>query len=259
VIDWGLGRYERTAAELEPVAADLVARAGLSAGERVLDVACGTGNAALIAGRAGAAATGLDGAERLIEVARGRAAAEGLRAAFVVGDAQALPFEDGAFDAVLSVFGIIFAADADRAFTEVLRVLRPGGRALLTAWVPEGPIDAMVGVLMRELAEVAGPAPRRFAWHDPDAVGAMADRHGAQVGFEDGEIAFAGESPESYFADGEANHPMSVASRPLLERAGRYEAARERAIAILRDGNEDPERFRVTSRYRVIRVERPGT
>src|SRR5205085_2967405 len=101
----------------------------------------------------------------------------------VVGDAQALPFDDAAFDAVLSLFGIIFAPDAERAFAETLRVLRPRGRALLTAWVPEGPIDAMVGVLVRALAQVTGAPPRRFAWHDPEAVGAVAARHGAHVTF----------------------------------------------------------------------------
>jgi SAM-dependent methyltransferase len=224
----------------------------------VLDLACGTGNAALVAARAGAAVTGLDAAARLVEVARGRAAAEGLPATFVVGDAQALPFDEGAFDVVVSVFGVIFAAHAERAFAEILRVLRPGGRALLSAWVPDGTIDAMVGVIARAIGEATGAARTRFAWHDPAAVGALAARHGARVAFEEGEIAFAGESPEAYYADGEATHPMSVASRPLLERAGSYERVREQALEIMRAGNEDPARFRVTSRYRVIRADRPA-
>jgi SAM-dependent methyltransferase len=155
------------------------------------------------------------------------------------------------------VFGVIFAPDAERAFAETLRVLRPGGRALLGVWVPEGAIDAMVGVIARAIGEASGAARTRFAWHDPATVGALAARHGAaRVTFEEGEVSFAAESPESYYADGEANHPMSVASRPLLERAGSCEAVREQALAILRAGNEDPDRFRVTSRYRVIRVER---
>jgi len=261
VIDWGLGCYELTAIQLEPVAEDLVARAILQEGERVLDVGCGTGNAALLATYGGARATGVDAAARLIRVAQRRADVDGVKdvATFVVGDAQALPFEDAAFDVVLSVFGIVFAADAERAFAEALRVLRPGGRALFTAWVPEGPLDAMVGVLMRAVAEAVGPPPRPFPWHDPEAVGEMADRHGARVSVQPSRISFRARSPAAYFARFEADHPTSVTFRPLLERAGTYAAAREEALAVLSAGNEDPDALRVTSRYCVIRVERPGS
>jgi subtilisin family serine protease len=87
----------------------------------------------------------------------------------------------------------------------------------------------------------------------------MADRHGARVSLEPGFIKFRARSPEAYFARSEADHPMSVAFRPLLERAGTYAAAREQALAVLAAGNEDPDAFLVTSRYRVIRVERPGS
>jgi len=117
MLDWGIGKYEAAALELEPAARHVVRAANLAPGEHVLDVACGTGNAALLAARAGAVVTGLDGAERLIEVARSRAAAEGLEASFVVGDAQELKFDDGSFDVALSVFGVIFAFDAEKAFS----------------------------------------------------------------------------------------------------------------------------------------------
>lgn len=258
MIDWGTGRYERTAAELEPVARHVVALARVEGGERVLDLACGTGNAALLAARDGAIATGLDAAPRLIEVAHGRAAAAGAPATFVVGDLQELPFEDGAYDAVLSVFGVIFAADASRAFDELVRVLRPGGRVVVTAWVPAGALDAMVGVFNRALAAASGdPSRPRFAWHDADAVGELAARHDAAVEIEDAEAVFVGDSPEAYFAAIEAEHPLSLAGRPVLERAGTYAAARAEALDVLRAGNEDPDRFRVTSTYRVITIRRP--
>src|SRR5919199_2114132 len=136
-LDWGAGEYERTARELEPAAHHVVALAGVAPGERVLDLACGTGNAASEAARAGARVTGLDAAPRLIEVAEARAAAASLDIEFVVGDAQDLPFGDGAFDCVLSVFGVIFVPDPPRAMNEILRVLAPGGRALISAWRPE--------------------------------------------------------------------------------------------------------------------------
>src|SRR3954451_6604160 len=98
MVDWSVGEYERTAAELEPAARHVVALAAPAPGERVLDLACGTGNAALLAAPAGARVTGLDAASRLVEVARARAAAAGADAEFVVGDALDLPFDDGSFD-----------------------------------------------------------------------------------------------------------------------------------------------------------------
>ncbi|HEY3021270.1 MAG TPA: class I SAM-dependent methyltransferase [Solirubrobacteraceae bacterium] len=258
MIDWGIGEYEHTAAELAPVAEHVVSLAAPRAGERVVDIACGTGNAALCAARAGAVVVGVDTAARLIEVARERAAREGLEATFTVGDAQQLPFGDGEFDVAVSVFGLIFAGDAGRAFGELVRVLRPGGRAFVSAWVPAGPIDAMVGVFARAIAAATGRTQPRFAWHDREAVGGLAAAHHAEVRFHDGLLSIAGASPESYLAANEERHPMSLAGRPLLEQAGTYAAARSQALAILREGNEDPDRFRVTSPYRVIEVRRPG-
>jgi SAM-dependent methyltransferase len=256
MVDWGVGEYERTAAELEPVSRHVVALAAIMPGERVLDVACGTGNAALLAAAAGAAVTGLDASDRLIEVARARAATVTTGARFLVGDAQDLPFADGAFDAVLSVFGVIFAPDARRALAEIVRVLRPGGRALVSVWLPDGPIHRMLGVLARGVATAGGPERPRFDWHDPDVVAPVAARLGAPPTAEDGGLVIEGASPEDYFAAGEVSHPMSLAMRPLLEAAGTYPGLREEAIAVLRAGNEDPAAFRVTSPYRVYRFVR---
>jgi ubiquinone/menaquinone biosynthesis C-methylase UbiE len=257
MFDWGAGEYERTAAELEPGSRHVVDLAEPTPGERVLDVACGTGNAALLAAAAGAEVTGLDAAARLIEVARARSVAAGLDATFVAGDAMELPFADDAFDAVLSVFGIIFVPDAERALGEVFRVLRPGGRALIAAWVPRGAIHEMVTALARGVSSAGGPERPRFAWYDPAAYEPIAARHGATVDAEEASVAVTGASPEAYFADGEEHHPMSVAMRGLLERSGRYPELREEAVAALRAGNEDPDGFRVTSPYRVIRLTLP--
>jgi SAM-dependent methyltransferase len=254
MIDWGVGRYERTAEELEPVAEHVVSLAGLKPGERVLDLATGTGNAALLAARRAGGVTGLDAASRLIDVARQRATDEGVQATFVVGDVQALPFADASFDVALSVFGLVFAANVDRAFAEMMRVLRPDGRALFTAWIPAGPIDAMVGVVVRAVTAATGASSPRFAWHDAREVGELAARNGAEVQFSDSELEILAESPEAYFAANEQQHPMSLAGRSALERAGTAEAVREKALATLREGNEDPSGFRVGSPYRVIEV-----
>src|SRR4051812_9673456 len=254
MVDWSAGEYERTAAELEPAGRLVVARAAIAPGERLLDVACGTGNAALTAAAAGARVNGLDGAPRLVDVARARAAEAGLDAEFVVGDALDLPFEDGAFDAIVSVFGVIFVPDPARAIAEIVRVLAPGGRALLSAWRPEGPVTGMVGVLGRGLAAAGAPSRERFAWHEAPAVAELAAPHGATVDAEDGSLTIEANSPEAYFAASEEHHPMSLAGRPILERAGTYAALREEALGVLRAGNEDPAGFRVTSPYRVVRL-----
>lgn len=200
----------------------------------------------------------MDAAPRLIEVAGKRAAAAGLDAAFAVGDLHDLRFENEAFDVVLSVFGVIFAADPERALAEIIRVMSPGGRALLSVWMPAGPIYAMVGVFMRAVAAATGSTGGlQFAWDDPEAVGGVAARHGASLDVVEGAIAFVAESPEAYLAANEAHHPMSINAGTVLQEAGTAARTREQAQGILRDGNEDPGAFRVTSRYRVLQIRRP--
>lgn len=112
--------------------------ADLRAGERVLDVACGSGNMALSAARRNCEAAGIDYVPALIERARERAAAERLPARFEVGDCENMPFDDGAFDVVLSIYGSMFAPRQEQAARELLRVCRPGGRIALGNWTPEG-------------------------------------------------------------------------------------------------------------------------
>ena len=133
---WTLGGFDRAAAE-QVIVAELLCRAtGIHPGERVLDVAAGSGNAALAASRRGAAVTATDFVPQLLKAAARRAQAEGLDLQTREADAQALPFPDGAVDVVLSTFGVMFAPDQARAASELLRVCRPGGRIGLTAWTP---------------------------------------------------------------------------------------------------------------------------
>src|SRR4051794_29093284 len=143
-VDWGVGRYEDTALQLLPAARVVVDRAEPQPGERVVDVGCGTGNAALLAAERGARVTGVDPAARLLGVAREQAAARGLDAAFTAGEAAALPLEDGEADVVLSVFAVIFASDARAAAAELARVTAPRGRIVLSAWIPRGAVHDAV-------------------------------------------------------------------------------------------------------------------
>ena len=141
---WGMGDYPTFGRLLDGVAHQLVERAVVGPGERVLDVATGTGNGALWAARAGAHVTGLDLSPALLETARARAQEEGFEIDFVQGDAEALPFADGEFDKVISVFGAMFAPRHAVTAGELLRVTRPGGTLVLATWTPEGVMGRMV-------------------------------------------------------------------------------------------------------------------
>jgi SAM-dependent methyltransferase len=131
---WSGASYERIAETFAPIHERIVAALELRPGERVLDVACGTGGIALRAARAGAEVVGIDISSDQLEKARGAAELEGLALAFDEGDCQALPYADREFDAVVSAFGAIFALDHARTAEELARVCRPGGRLALTAW-----------------------------------------------------------------------------------------------------------------------------
>lgn len=140
---WMAGDFGLIAKSYEAGAAEFVRRIGLVPGSRVLDVACGTGNLAVPAARTGAEVTGVDIATNLLEQARARAAAEGLTARFDEGDAEMLPYPDASFDAVISMFGVMFAPRPERSAAELLRVCRPGGRIALANWTPSGFVGQM--------------------------------------------------------------------------------------------------------------------
>jgi SAM-dependent methyltransferase len=250
MVDWGAGCYERTASELEPVAAAVVDAALPQPGERVLDLACGTGNAALLAAARGAHVVGVDAAPRLLEVARGRAGELGVEAEFREGDLLELPVPDGSADVVLSVFGLIFAPDPALAMGEVARVAAPGARVYLSAWIPAGPLNAMLAAMGRVLARVSqAPPPERFAWSDSAAVESVAAGAGLSLhGTTRAELAIRDASPEAYVT-GSREHPMSHAVQPVLEQAGVDAEARGAMIDALREANEDPGGFLVHSPY----------
>jgi ubiquinone/menaquinone biosynthesis C-methylase UbiE len=143
---WSQGDFARAGAE-QVIVGELLARAiDIHAGQRVLDVAAGSGNAALAAARRGASVTATDFVPALLETAARRARVEGLELETREADAQDLPFPDASFDVVLSTFGVMFAPDPSRAASELLRVCRPGGRIGLTAWTPDSVMAAIQAI-----------------------------------------------------------------------------------------------------------------
>jgi SAM-dependent methyltransferase len=156
---WASADYAAVAALIVPMAEGLAQNAGLRAGDRVLDVATGSGNAALAAARCGCEVTGIDYVPALLERARARAAAEGLEIEFAEGDAEHLAFPDASFDAVLSCLGVMFTPDQERAAAELVRVCRPGGTIGLVNWTPAGFIGQLLRTVGKHVPPPAGVRP----------------------------------------------------------------------------------------------------
>lgn len=257
-MDWGLGNYERIAAQLLPAAHVALDRAAPLAGEHVVDVGCGTGNAALLAAERGARATGIDPSQRLLDVAGAQAAYRGLQATFTRGEAGALPLPDAVADVVLSVFGVIFAPDAGAAAAEMARVSAPGGRIVLCAWIPGGALFDVMR-LRREAVDAAAGAtvgPPPVEWHEGDVLRGVFGPLGFTVELHEERLAFTAGSPEEFVESEFRDHPLWVAGRATLEPRGEMEELRDRALHIFETANEEPSGFRVTSRYVVATLHR---
>jgi ubiquinone/menaquinone biosynthesis C-methylase UbiE len=152
---WASGDYAVIGTTLQLVGEQLAEACDLRWDERVLDVAAGNGNATLAAARRGSQVTSTDYVATLLERGAERARAEGLQVTFQAADAEALPFEDASFDAVLSTFGVMFAPDHAKSAAEMARVCRPGGRIGMANWTPEG----FIGQLFKTLGKQIPPPP----------------------------------------------------------------------------------------------------
>ena len=233
---WGVGEH-------------IVQRVGVGVGERVLDVACGTGNAAIRAAQAGSSVTALDLAPELFSAGRALAADAGVDVDWVEGDAEALPFDDGRFDVVLSTFGVMFAPRHETAARELARVLKPGGRLGLCNWTPEGG----QGSFFRAMGSYAPPPPAFAApplqWGVEEHVRAIFAGTGVVLEFE---RAIAHESvpfPDGYSAIDylAGNFGPLMRLQPLLDAQGRWADLRE-TLAGLYDRHEPGEYLVVLGR-----------
>jgi SAM-dependent methyltransferase len=195
---WASGDYHMVGTQIAIVAELLIEAIDVHSTERVLDVATGSGNAAIAAARRGCTVVGLDYVPALLDRARRRVAAEGLEADFIEGDAEDLPFVDGSFDVVTSVFGAMFAPDPVRTAGELARVTRSGGRIGLVAHTPEGFIGQLFRTNARHVAPRAG-IPSPILWgtearlHElfPDAIDIRVEKR---------HYVFRDRSPQAYLA-----------------------------------------------------------
>jgi len=166
---WESGDFGQIAKYTMPMAEEFMGRLRLRPGDSVLDVACGTGNLAVIAVRAGCRTAGVDIASNLISQARERSEREGLAIEYAEGDAEALPYPDASFDLVVSMYGVMFAQQPEKVVSELLRVTKPGGRIALANWTPTGFIGKMFAVFKRHITPPAG-VPSPMLWGDETVV-----------------------------------------------------------------------------------------
>lgn len=179
---WEMGDYPAVAAEVIPdLGAVLVEACGVRPGDTVLDVACGSGNAAIPAASTGARVTGCDLAPALLEAGRRLATRRGLEVSWREGDAEALPFDDGGFDVVLSCVGVMFAPHHQAVADELVRVCRPGGTIGLLSWTPEGFVGQMFAAMKPYVAPPPPGAAPPPLWGVEDHVGALLGGSVAEV------------------------------------------------------------------------------
>jgi len=230
---WAAGDYAAVAEHIDDVPpAHLLNRVPVTLGDNVLDVAAGTGNAAIKAAQAGAAVVGLDLTPELFAVARARCEAAGVAVDWVEGDAEALPYDDAAFDVVLSIFGVQFAPRHQVTARELARVCRPGGRIGLVNWTPEGFIGQffkVMGRYMPALPDYASPPP---LWGSEDHIASIFAGCGVSWEYERGHNPWRFDSADALIAFFESNYGPTVKARARLEPEGTWDACRRDLVAL---------------------------
>lgn len=253
---WSLGDYHRFAtATVWQVGPRLVAACGIGPGQRVLDVAAGTGNAAIRAAEAGAAVTASDITPENFDAGRNAAKEADVELEWVEADAQALPFEDDRFDATLSVFGAIFAPDHEAVAGEMLRVTRPGGTIGMLNFTPEGLIADFFGALADYAPEPPPDASPPPLWGSENHVRELFGDRVAALEMSRDTYVERVESPEAYrdlFL--ETFGPIVAIDQSLADDPGRREAFRSDLLAFAREANSGPEGGPAAYEFEYLRV-----
>jgi SAM-dependent methyltransferase len=233
---WSAGDWPTIAPTIADASRVVVEKLGVGADHDYLDVATGSGTAAILGAQRGARTTGLDFVPKLVDAATERAAAEGVEATFVVGDAQDLPFEDDSFDRVSSVFGAMFAPDQVRAAAELVRVCRPGGMIAVAAWTPEG----LNGQMFMTLGKHLPPPPEGFMppvlWGTEARVNELFAGHDVQT--ERVMLTTEYERFDDFVELFEGTLGPMVMARKVLEPEGKWETARSEVHAIYKGANQ---------------------
>lgn len=221
---WSSGDYAVVGTTLQIVGETLAEAMDLRAGERVLDVAAGNGNASLAAARRWCEVVSTDYVGALLARGRERAAADRLDIEFREADAEQLPFGDGAFDAVLSTFGVMFTPNPRRSAAEMLRVCRPGGRIGLANWTPDGFIGQLFKTIGRHVAPPAGVESPAL-WGTPERIEALFGAQAAQVAIQTRQFTFRYRSPQHWLEIFRTFYGPVLKAFAALEPAGQAQLA----------------------------------
>jgi ubiquinone/menaquinone biosynthesis C-methylase UbiE len=254
-VAWSSGDYALIGTTLQIVGEDLCEALDVRSGQKVLDVAAGNGNVALAAARRGCEVTATDYVPALLERARERAAAERLDMEFREADAEALPFQESSFDAVVSTFGVMFTPDQDRAAAEMLRVCRRGGRIGLANWTPEGFIGQVFKTIGKQLPPPAGVKSPAL-WGTRARIAELFERNASSVKSAQRQFVFRYRSPEHWLHFFKTWYGPMLKAFAALEPAGQAALQRE-LLALVRQFNRSAdETMVVPSEYLEVVVTR---
>ena len=229
---WALGEYDRIADGLTISTDQTLRVAKIRPGERVLDLATGTGITAIAARERGAHVTGVDLTPELLAVARKKARDAGFDdVEFREGDAEALPFADASFDVVVSTCGHMFAPDQSKVAAELARVTRPGGRVVFLAWTPEGGLGGWFRITNKHVPPPAGVASP-FNWGDPEKVRALLGPAFRDPEFTRGDCPQFGDSPEDIWELFSSRYGPTVRAASSLQGAA-LDALRNELVSYL--------------------------
>jgi SAM-dependent methyltransferase len=256
---WASGNYTAIAdAYVIPVGRTALAAADIQPGEDVLDVATGSGLAAIPAAQAGARVTALDLVPDLLDVGRARAEAAGVDIEWTEGDAEALPYPAEAFDVVLSVVGVQFAPRHAVSAAEIVRVTRVGGRFALACWTPGGFIGQVFKTMSPYMPKPPAGASGPPLWGDEEHVRGLFADHDVELRFERHATDFTEKSPAAFVEFMADHYGPTLKARERLSQDGRWEALRADLIALCERSNVDPDAFRAPSEYVVITGRKRG-
>lgn len=233
---WSQGDYTAVAAQLEPCARKLAGMCAIGPGTKVLDVGAGSGNFAVAAAERGGDVIASDLTPRMIELGRARTSAAGLDIEWRDGDAEQLPFADGQFDLVVSVFGAMFAQRPDRVAHEMFRVCRDGGQVAMANYSREGFLGAMSDLFARYSTPLPFDLPSPFEWGDPDVVRRRFDGIASALDVQPETLTMTWPSVDEGLEFWERTNAPTIALK-LTQPPERYEAFRRDARELMEKMN----------------------
>jgi SAM-dependent methyltransferase len=234
---WTAGDFGEIATLIEPASEAIVNELTIEPGDKLLDVACGTGNISIPAAKLGADVTGLDLTPKLLEEAKVRAEVEEVEVTWVEGDAEVLPFADDSFAHVVSCFGMIFAPQHDVAAAEMARVCEPGGNLAITSWAVEGLNGQMFSVVGKHMPAPPEPIPTAVDWGTPEYIMARFAPTGAEMNVEVRSVEFRALSAEGWVAYNEEKLGPMLMAKAALAPQGLWDPLRQDLVAMYEAAN----------------------